>query len=341
MHKSRLHIDIGSADYYIFIDAAVQQFKLWRSPMPVAEKSEFYRSHTKEASFVSLLTGWAQQGVQSFFATQRILLDLAMRQNASIMHSVRQQLSDPHHSPGALLGEVAGEGVNSFIEAQKVLLELGQKQNEILMTGVKEQVGDSPSAQAIADLLRRSVDTFVQMQQEFLKIAGKQTHTWLEAAKAGKPYQGDDLVELAREGMEKFVKAQKQFMDVIAEETAKVTGAKHTNGVKKTKKTDVSALAREATESFIEAQKKMVDLAGQQMNASVKTAGKAFDLLKPFPFLPLGELTREGVRSYVDAQRALMEVMVKPVGEHKAASKVRHAKRTVRTKKERVAAAVA
>jgi hypothetical protein len=308
--------------------------------MPAAEKSEFSRTHSRESSFVNLLTGWAQQGVQSFFATQRILLDLAMRQNASVMHSVRQQLSDPHHSPTAVLGEVAGEGVNNFIEGQKILLELGQKQNEILMTGVKESVGDWPAAHAVTDLLRRSVETFIDMQQEFLKIAGKQTHTWLEAAKAGKPYESEHLVELAREGMEKFVKAQKQFMDVIAEETAKATGGKHTNGVKKAKKTELSALARQATETFIDAQKKLVDLAGQQMNASVKTAAKTLELVKPFPFVPLADLTREGVKSYVDAQRALMDVMVKPAVEHKHATKtVRHPKRTAKARKAAAGAA--
>ena len=285
--------------------------------MPAAERSESSRTHSRESSFVSLLTGWAQQGVQSFFATQRILLDLAMRQNASVMHSVRQQLSDPHHSPTALLGEVAGEGVNNFIEGQMILLELGQKQNEILMSGVKERVGDWPAAHAATDLVRRSVETFIEMQQEFLKIAGKQTHTWLEAAKAGKPYHTEHLVDLAREGMEKFVKAQKQFMDVIADETAKATGGKRTNGARKAKKTELSALARQATESFIDAQKKLVDLAGQQMNNSVKTAGKTLEILKPFPFVPLADLTREGVKSYVDAQRALMDVMVKPAMEHK------------------------
>ena len=95
------------------------------------------------------------------------------------------------------------------------------------------------------------------------------------------------------------------------------------------KKTQVSVLAREATESFIDAQKKLVDLAGQQMNTGVKTAGKALELLKPFPFVPLGDLTREGVKSYVDAQRALMDVMVRPVAEHKRASTgKRPAKRT-------------
>jgi hypothetical protein len=250
-------------------------------------------------------------------------VDLAMRQNASVMHSVRQQLSDPEHSPTAILGEIAGEGVTNFIEGQKVLLEMGLRQHEILMAGVKERIGEQRAAHAVTDLLRRSVETFIHMQQEFLKIAGKQTHTWVEAAKSGKPYQPKILAEMAREGMENFVNAQKKFMDVIADETAKATGSKH-NGFKKIKKTELAALARQATESFIDAQRKLVDLAGQQMNANVKTAAKAMELLKPFPFVPLAELTREGVKSYVDTQRALIDVMVKPASEHKAAGRAKH-----------------
>ncbi len=293
--------------------------------MPATVKSESSRTHPREPSFVTLLSSWAQQGVQSFFATQRILLDLAMRQNASVMHSVRQQLTDPQYSPAAILGEIAGEGVTNFIEGQKVLLELGLKQHELLMSGVKERIED-PRASHAVELLRRSVETFIHMQREFLKIAGKQTHAWVEAARAGKPYQTELLAELAREGMENFVKAQKQFMDVIAEETSKVIGSKHGNGFKKIKKTELAALARQATESFIDAQRKLVDLAGKQMNANVKTAGKIPELLKPFPFVPFTELTREGVKSYVDAQKALMDVMVKPGGEHKPRGRTKHAK---------------
>jgi hypothetical protein len=307
--------------------------------MATSVKHESPRTHSGESSFVSLLSGWAQQGVQSFFATQRILLDLARRQNASLMHSLRGQLSDPNHSPTAILSEVTAEGLSNFIEGQKILLELGQKQNEILMTGVKERVGNWPPAEAITDLLRRSVETFIQMQQEFLKIAGKQTQTWVDAAKAGKPFHGEQLVDTAREAMDHFVKTQKHFMDVIAEETAKATGGKHTNGVRKTKKTELSQLARQATESFIDAQTKLVDVAGRQMNANVKTAGKTLELLRPFPFLPLGELTREGVKSYVDAQKELMDVMVKPNGGHKHAHKVAH--RAKQSSKKHAAAAAA
>jgi HEPN domain-containing protein len=307
-----------------------------------AMEHESSRPHLRESSFVSLLSGWATQGVQTFFTTQRILLDLAMRQNANVMHAVRQQLTDPHHSPTAILSEVAGAGVSNFIEGQKILLDLGQQQNEILLSGVKERVGDWPAVHAVTDLLRRSLAAFIDMQQEFLKIAGKQTHTWVEAAKNGKPYQGEHLMEMAREGMENFVKAQKEFLDVVAEETAKATSGKHTNGTKKMKKTELAELARQATESFIDAQKKLADVAGQQMSFNLKSAGKAMELLTPFPFLPLADLTREGVKSYVDAQKALMDVFVKSTHAPKPAPKtVPHAKRPPRAVKKHPVAAVA
>lgn len=302
--------------------------------MPVVNRTE---THPRESSFVSILSGWAQQGVQTFFATQRILLDLAMRQNANVMHAVREQLSDPNHSPAAILSEVAGEGMTNFIEGQKILLELGHQQNEILMNGVKERVGDCPRRIAAIELLRRSVETFIHMQQEFLKIAEKQTHTWVQAAKNGKPYQPEHVVELAREGMDTFVKAQKQFLDVVAAETARATGAKPTETSRK-KKTELAEIARKTTDSFIEAQKKLVDVAGQQMNANVKTAGKTLELLRPFPLVPLAELTREGVKSYVDAQRALMDVITKPSNGRHAAKAEPHVKRTVRTRRAPVAA---
>src|SRR5579864_9418604 len=137
-----------------------------------APKTETAR-HNRESSFVTVLSGWAQQGVQSFFAMQRILLDLAMRQNANVMHALRQQLSDPHHSPTAILSEVPVVGMTNFIAGQNILLDLGKQQNEILMAGVKERIGDSPAAHAMTNLLQRSVNTFIHMQEEFLKIAGK------------------------------------------------------------------------------------------------------------------------------------------------------------------------
>jgi hypothetical protein len=275
-------------------------------------KHETLRAHPKESSVFSLLSGWAQQGAQTLFATQRILIDLAMRQNSTVMHAIKQQLSDSQHSPTAILTEVAGEGLTNFLEGQKVLLNLGKEQNKLVMTGVKERVGDSPRRQALVELLRRSVDSFIKMQEEFLETASKQTHSWVDTAKAGKPYQPEQFVELARASMEKFVESQKEFLDIISEQTARATGVKHATGVsKKMKPTELSELARRSTDSFIEAQKRLVEVAGRQINANVKTTGKAMDLLQPFPLPPVNELAREVVKSYVEAQKALMDVVIK------------------------------
>ena len=303
-----------------------------------AAKNETARAHPKESSVISLLSGWAQQGAQTLFATQRILIDLAMRQNATVMHAVRQQLSDSQHSPTAILSEVASEGVTNFLEGEKVLLNLGKEQNRLLMTGVKERVGDSPRRQALVDLLQRSVESFIAMQEEFLKTASKQTHTWVDAAKSGKPYQPEQFVDLARESMQSFVEAQKQFLDIISEETAKATGAKHPTGAgKKMKPTELSELARKSTDAFIEAQKRLVEVAGRQVNANVKTTGKAMELLQPFPFLPLNDLTREVVKSYVEAQKALMDVVIKhPDGAERTR---RGARKAVKRVKEEMAVA--
>jgi len=297
--------------------------------MQATTKTDTSRTHPRESSFVHVLSGWAQQGVQSFFATQRILLDLAMRQNASVMNTLRKQLTDPQHSPTAILSEIAGEGMNNFIEGQKILLELGKQQNHILMSGMKERMGDWPAAQATTDMLRRSVLAFINMQHEFLNSASKQTHSWMESAKAGRPYETKELIAVAREGMENFMKAQKQFLDIIAEETTKATSGKHHNGAeKKIKKTELAEVARQATEALMDAQKKLVDVAGRQMHATVKTAGTALELMRPISFVPFAELTREGVKSYVDAQKALMDAVVKPVGEHKHPGKpMRHGRK--------------
>ena len=290
--------------------------------MAAATKPEVTRPHGQGPSFVSLLSGWAQQGVQSFFASQRVILDLAMRQNASVMQALRQQLTDPNHSPTMILSEMAGEGASNIIEGQKVLLELAQEQNEILMQGVKEQIGTSPAAQAVADLFQRSVETFIDMQQEFLKMASKQTHAWLNSVKAGKPFDPENLVEMAREGMDTFVHAQKKFLDMVAEETTKATSSRAPT--KKVEKTELTEMAREATDAFIEAQKKLMDVAGQQLNVGMRAAGRTMNMVAPFPFIPIPDLTRQGVKTFVDAEKALIDtVMTRPEPKH-AAKKTAH-----------------
>ncbi len=293
------------------------------------------------ASLLSLLTGWVQQGVESFFATQRVLVDVAMRQNAAAMKALREGLTDPEHSPMAIAAELAIEGTSSFIEAQRILLNLAQQENDIVMNGIKERVAGSVPISAMADLFRRSVDTFIRMQQDFLKITSKQTLSWLEGVKTGKSYQNTHLVDLAREGMDTFVQAQKKFLDVIAQETAKMTAGKPEQAAKHVKKTELPKLAREATNAFIDAQKKLLDVVGQQMNVNLKTATKTMEMLSPTRLLPMANLTGEGVKSFIDAEKTMIESMIKPHNHKVVRMGERRPMRAARPRKPKVQAAQA
>lgn len=292
-------------------------------------------AHPRPSSFLSLLTGWVQQGVESFFATQRVLVDVAMRQNAVAMKTLRENLSDSEHSPLAILAELAVEGTSSFVEAQKILLNMAQQENEIILNGIKERAGGNMPIAVMSDLLRRSIGTFIHMHEDFLKITSKQTISWLEEMKAGKGFQGTHLVNLAREGMDTFVAAQKKFLDVVAQETAKATSAKP-EAMKHIKPAEMSKLAREATNAFIEAQKRLLDVIGQQMNVNLKVATKTFEMMAPTRLLPIANLTGEGVKNFVTAEKALIESMIKPHNGAKVVSMGERRKRPVRTKTEKV-----
>ena len=276
--------------------------------MPRMEKSESSTVHTGDSSFVSLLSGWVQQGVENFFATQRILVDLAMTQNANAMKMIRSRFADPTFCPAAIASELAGEVVSNFIEGQKLLLGLAQREHEIVTTGVRERVSGSTAATAVTDLVQHGFDTFVEMQQDFLKMAGKQTNTWLNAVKSGKGFDPEGMVEVAREAMETFVHTQKKFLDTIAEQTTKATSGKE--GARKMKLTELSELAKDATDAFIEAQKKLIDLAGRQVNANMRAAGRTLNMITPFPFIPIPDITREGVKNFVSAEKALIDTVM-------------------------------
>ena len=294
--------------------------------MPRNGKPESTTVHTGDSSFVSLLSGWVQQGVENFFATQRILVDLAMTQNANAMKLIRGRFTDPAFCPVAIASELAGEVMSNFIEGQKLLLGLAQREHEIITTGVKERVAGNSAAVAMTDLVQRGFDTFVEMQQDFLKTASRQTNTWLNAVKAGKGFDPEGLVELAREGMENFVHAQRKFLDVIAEQTSKATSGKEP--VRKAKQTELAELAKDATDAFIEAQKKLIDVAGRQVNANMRAAGKTLNMITPFPFIPIPDITREGVKSFVTAEKALIDtVMHRPEPKRAPKPAPRHKRR--------------
>src|SRR5436305_4705854 len=93
------------------------------------------------SSPISMLTGWLKQGTESFFASQRILMDLVMRQNAHTISTFQGRMVDARNIATTAVTEMAGEGISNFMAAQRVLLNLAQRENEILSTVVKERIG--------------------------------------------------------------------------------------------------------------------------------------------------------------------------------------------------------
>jgi hypothetical protein len=306
--------------------------------MPRTEKHESYTAHNGDSSFVSLLSGWMQQGVENLFATQRILVDLAMGQNANVMHMVRSRFGDPDFCPVGVVSEFAGEAMENFIEGQKLLLGLLKREQQIVTNGVKERVSGNTVAVAATEVAQRGLNTFIDMHQEFLRMASKQTHAWLTAIKAGKPFDPENLIEMAREGMDTFVESQKKFLDMLAEETTKATRTKTSARMKTT---EIAEMAKEATEAFIEAQKRLMDVAGDQVNVGMKAAGRALNMIGPLPFLQIPDFTREGVKNFVTAEKALIDTVMQRNEPRRAVKPAHRARKRGRTIKMEAAHATA
>jgi hypothetical protein len=264
-----------------------------------------------QSSPFAMLAGWLKQGTDSFFASQRILMDLVMRQNARTIGAFQERLVEARELASNAATELAGEGISNFIAAQRVLLNLAQRENEILTTAVKERVPAPVPVAAVADLFSRGVETVIGMQQHLLTIAARQADGWIDATKSGEPFEGLQLTALARESMETFVRSQKKFLDALAEETARATG--EPNGkTHPARKTELAELARQSAEAYVDAQKKLLDLATQQLKMNLKTARETINAINLMPVETVGEIAQHTVHGLLEAQNDFFAAIVKP-----------------------------
>ena len=213
-------------------------------------------------------------------------------------------------SPLAILTELAVEGTSSLVEAQRTLLNLAQQENDILLNGVKGRIGGFSSAVAMTDLVRRSLDTLLGMQQELLTTTSKQTLEWLQSEKESKG--ATPLVEFARQGVETFTTAQRKFLEVVAQEAEKATTGQKEHENRPVQRAELAHLAREAGNAFIEAQKRLLDVMGQQMNVNLDATTRAMELMSPSRLVPVANRTRESVRDFVNSETALIGSLIKP-----------------------------
>jgi len=242
----------------------------------------------------------------------------------------RTKPHDPH-SPWNLLTELAVEATSSLVEAQRTLLNLAKEENDILLNGVKERIGGFLPGIAMTDLVQRSLDTVIGMQEELLTTTSKQTLQWLEAERAGKADRSAHLIELAQGAVETFTRAQKKFLEALAQEATKVVDGKHHQRTEPSTKTEIAELAGKAANAFVEAQKSLLDVMGQQMNVNLDLTTRSMDLVSASRFLPMASLTGEGVKNFLDAEKSLLGSLVRPT--KKGAARAKQAKRRVKREK--------
>jgi hypothetical protein len=261
-----------------------------------------------------------QQSVVDCMANESyIWLDAAVQQWRP---SMRTHIKQKQDSPLDVFTELAIEGTSSLVEAQRTLLNLAQQENEILFHGVKDRIGGFLPGVAMTDMVRRSVETLIGMQQELLTTASRQTLHWIESEKAGKNDRSGRLVQLAQEAVETFMRAQHKFLDVVAQESAKATSGKHAHEDKPVHKTELAVLAREAANAFIEAQKRLLDVMGQQMNVNLDVSTRSMKMMSPSQLMPVANLTEEGVRNFFNTETNLIGSLINP-RKPKAASRAK------------------
>lgn len=261
-------------------------------------------AHTPAPGFP--LANWIRQGMETFVASQKVLLDLAAQQNSLAIGFVRERLAYSPFKPFTGMMELAGQGLANFVAAQKIILELAADENDLFLQSVRDGFNLTGTPAMLTDTLREGVHEFVAMQKKFLKLVEDQSMAAVDAMKEGKPYEGKKLGEVTREGLENFVHTQKKFLDLMAEAAA------YTNGkAAKPSRRKVSAMFKEGVDKFAEAQKDLLDVAARQIEATLKAAE---DVMQPptEPSTSMGEIARRGFENFIHAQKSLLDVVTKP-----------------------------
>jgi hypothetical protein len=225
---------------------------------------------------------------------------------------MRTHTKQEQYSPLDMLTELAVEGTSSLVEAHRTLLDLAKQENDIVLNGVKERISNFVPAMAMTDMVRRSVDTLIGMQQELLTATSRQTMHWIESEKSGKDNRSARLMEMAQEAVETFTKAQQKFLEVVEQESAKMAGGKQGHHPGATRKTELAVLARAAADAFIEAQKRLLDVMSQQMNVNLDLSSKSLEMMSPARLVPTANLTEEGVKNFFKTESDLIGSLINP-----------------------------
>lgn len=267
------------------------------------------------ASPDSVLTGWARQGVQSFVAAQKILMDLAAQENALLIGMAREGLSRPGARIGAVTAGIAEKGVKNLATVGKILLDLAAEETALAVEGVKEGFRLPAPAGAVAEVVRHRVDTIIEMQKILLDATAEQAKAIAESYREGEKFLNPaHVTELAQKGLKGIVENEKKFLDLAGQEANSAAKPEKRAGKPPRERMEVfTSIAREGAEKYIETQKKLLELAIEQLEETTKVRREPKERAKKEVQPLWGELTEKSVKNLVTAEKSLLDLAMGPI----------------------------
>lgn len=268
-------------------------------------------SATAQSAFSSSagrVMNWARQGVESFVAVQKILMDLAAQQNALAIRAMRERIRIPCVRTMAV--NAAEQGIEALTGAGGILLDLAAGETAIVTEGMKEALRLPPVPAAAAEIVRQRLESVIGLQRRLLDSIAEQSKDAANSYADGKGLNViGHSVDVARTALEDFVSTERKFLDAVAREvTAAVEPAKESHKPRPRVKV-LTELARDGVDKYVDAQKKLTELLIQQVERNA-AASKGEETEPPTPF---SELAQKSVHNFVSAQKSLIDLAVKPV----------------------------
>ncbi len=275
------------------------------------------KNETPQSASPRLPTGWARQGVQSFVAAQKILMDLVAQENALLIGMVREEFGNPGSRLGASVVGIAEKGVENLTSVGKILLDLAGDEMALALDGAKDVLRLPAAAEAVAEVARHRVGTIIEMQKNLLDATAEQARAVAECYREdGKLQAAERVAELTRRGIQEFVDSEKKFLDLAMQEVvAASNGDKPAHKPPRDRVEVLTKVAREGAGKYFETQKKLMDLAIEQFEGTVKAGRERFkEVARKETRLSLGELTEKSMKNFMNAEKSLLDLAMKPLG---------------------------
>ena len=132
---------------------------------------------------VAALTEMAGEGLSNFIAAQRVLLQLAQRQNDLLLTGVAERTDGV--KPAGAMAELLRRGIDTFIEMQQHFLTMAAKQADVWIDNAKD--GKPFDGKGMPEIAREAMETFIRSQKKFLDAVAEET-AYATGAKNGKEH---------------------------------------------------------------------------------------------------------------------------------------------------------